>query len=364
MQTIRTIKCKISIPSERLSELHELFDCYASACTTIAQWGRDNKISNAIRLHHKLYRNIRSEFGLPANLTVTALRCASGSLKTAKLKGKFEFRATFIGLDERTFTVNLKKNFVTFSSLGKRIKAQFDIGDYQREALSTVAKVTSATLVRSKKGFFINISIKADVPDAIEDKVMGIDLGIRNIAVTSEKLKIDGTYIREYRENRLRIRSSLQSKGTRGAKRVLRKLSGREKRRAAHLNHEIAKRIVSEAVKSGCSTIIFERLKGIRNRLRIPCKHLNRMISLWSFFQLREFIRYKAAMRGIKISEMDPAYTSQTCHICRIRGKRNRETFVCTTCGEFDADLNAAKNIAAGGVPVSAPKLTVVSSHN
>lgn len=349
MQTIRTIRCKLSVPESDVSVLHELFARYAKATSKIAQYGRDNKESNAIRLHHALYKTIRKEFELPANLAVTALRRASGMLKTAKLKGKFEVRPTFVALDERTFT--LKGETTSFSThMGKRIKAKLDIGDYQRRALAG-QNPTSATLVKSKSGFFVNIVVKSEVPDVKEGGVLGVDLGIRNIAVTSTGLKFDGKPLREYREKRWKIRASLQSNGTRGAKSVLRKLSGKEARRITKTNHEIAKAIVGEAVKSGCSVIRMEKLKGIRNRTRVPNKHLNRMVGLWSFFQLQAFVAYKASMLGVKTELIDPAYTSQTCHLCLCRGLRNKETFVCTTCDlSMDADENAAKVIAGGPV--------------
>lgn len=357
VQTIRTIRCKLSVPESDVPVLHELFGRYAKATSKIAQYGRDHKESNSIRLHHALYKTVRSEFGLPANLVVTALRRASGMLKTAKLKGKFEVRSTFVALDERTFT--LKGESVSFSThTGKRIKAKLDIGNYQREALKSGSQ--SATLVRARNGFFVNIVVKSEVPDAQEGGVLGVDLGIRNIAVTSTGLKFDGKAVREYREKRWKIRASLQSNGTQGAKKVLRKLSGKEARRVSKTNHEIAKAIVAEAAKHDCSLIRMEKLKGIRDRTRVPNKHLNRMVGLWSFFQLQAFVTYKAAMRGIKIELVDPAYTSRTCSACGKLGIRNRETFVCTTCDiSLDADENAARNIAGGGV-VNRPESTVL----
>lgn len=354
MQQTRTIRCKLKIAPSDIPVLNDLFDRYAKAVSKIAQWGRDNLESNAVRLHHALYRTIKAEFGLPANLVVTALRRASGMLKTANLKGKFEVRPTFVCLDERTF--ELKGETVSWSMPGrKRMKAALDIGNYQREALRG-QNPTSATLVKAKNGYYINIVVENEVPDAAGGGVLGVDLGIRNIAVTSTGLKFDGKAIREFREKRWKIRASLQSNGTRGAKEVLRKLSGYERRRMAHRNHEIAKAIVAEAVKNGCSLIRMENLKGIRDRLRIPNRHLNRMMSLWAFAQLQAFVRYKAAGKGIRLETVNPAHTSQTCSSCGKRGIRDKETFCCTTCGEFDADVNAAKNIAAGGALVNAPE--------
>lgn len=350
MQQIRTIRCKISISNSDLPAINELFLRYAKACSEIAQWGRDNKEDNAIRLHHSLYREIRKRYTLQANLVVTALRRTAGDLKTSKMKGKFEYRATRVELDSHTLTLKLDKGIVTFSSHQGRKTAKLEIGKYQRDLL-TGQKPTSATLVRAKDGFYCNIQIKTDVDQIKEGSTIGVDLGIRKIAVVSTGRKFQGKALRKYREHRWKIRASLQSNGTRGSKRLLRRLSGKEARHVAWINHKIAKAIVFEAVKAGASLIRMEDLKGIRDRLKIPNKHKNRMMSLWSFFQLQAFVEYKAALKGIRFERINPAYTSQTCHKCKKRGLRDKETFCCTPCGlTMDADLNAALVIAAGGV--------------
>lgn len=348
VRQMRTIRCKLSVDPADIPDLNNLFSIYAKAVSKIAQWGRDHKESNATRLHHALYKTVRAETGLPANLVVTALRRASGMLKTAQLKGKFDVCPTFVCLDERTFTLEGEK--VSFSMPGrKRMKAPLNIGEYQREALAG-QEPTSATLVRSKSGYFVNIVVESELSDAAPGGVLGVDLGIRNVAVTSTGKKFDGKPIREFREESWRIRASLQSKGTRGAKKVLRKLSGYERRRMTLENHRIAKSIVAEAVKSDCSLIRMEELRGIRDRLKVPNRHRNRMVSLWAFAQLQEFVRYKAAGKGISFETVNPAYTSQTCSSCGKLGIRNREIFCCTTCDvTLDADLNAARNIAGGG---------------
>jgi transposase len=80
----------------------------------------------------------------------------------------------------------------------------------------------------------------------------------------------------------------------------------------------------------------------------------------WSFFQLRSFIDYKAQSAGVPVILVDPAYTSKTCHSCGELGYRDALLFSCPTCGAFDADKNAALNIAARGALVTAPELARV----
>ncbi len=254
-----------------------------------------------------------------------------------------------MALDARTFTLKLSQGAVTFSTHGKRVTAALLISDYEHEALWGAQVAQSAILVKAKDGYWINIAVQQEVSEVPQGAILGVDLGIRRLASTSTGRRFNGKVLREYRESRWRVRASLQSKGTKGAGRALKRLSGRERRRARWENHRISKRIVQEAVQHGCSTINMKDLRGIRDRLKVRNRHLNRMVSLWAFGQLREFIRYKAAARGIRVTQVDPAYTSLQCHQCHKLGKRTLDLFTCATCGEFDADLNAAKNIAAGG---------------
>ncbi len=74
-----------------------------------------------------------------------------------------------------------------------------------------------------------------------------------------------------------------------------------------------------------------------------------RTISGWSFYQLQQFVIYKAAAFGIAIEFVNPTFTSQTCHHCLNLGSRKGERFTCLTCGDQHADVNASHVIALGG---------------
>ena len=73
MKTLRTIRCKLTVQPEDASILSQLFGLYAGACTRIAQYGRDHREANAIRLHHALYKEIRRGFGLSRDRKSTRL---------------------------------------------------------------------------------------------------------------------------------------------------------------------------------------------------------------------------------------------------------------------------------------------------
>ena len=161
-----------------------------------------------------------------------------------------------------------------------------------------------------------------------------------------------GDKLNGYRRRQLRLRKRLQEKGTKSARRLLTRRRKKEARHAANVNHRIAKTIVTEAARTGRG-IAVEDLTGIRDRVRLR-KPQRVTLHSWSFHQLGAFLAYKARRAGVPLIQIDPRYTSQTCHGCGHRDQRNRpdqETFHCRSCGVVvHADHNAALNIAQRGV--------------
>ena len=104
-----------------------------------------------------------------------------------------------------------------------------------------------------------------------------------------------------------------------------------------------------------------EQLKGVRDKTKKWDKHQNRQTAGWSFYQLQQFVVYKATAIGICVEFVHPAYTSQTCHQCLKLGSRRGEHFNCLTCGEQHADVNASHVIALGGVVCKPARISSVS---
>jgi IS605 OrfB family transposase len=179
---------------------------------------------------------------------------------------------------------------------------------------------------------------------------IGVDLGIVNIATLStDGRPTAANHLNRYRRNMIRVRAELQAKGTKSAKRLLKKRNRREQCHAANTNHIIAKQIVTEAERTGAG-IALEDLTGIRNRVRLR-KPQRVTLHSWAFAQLGAFIQYKAQRAGVPVVHVDPAYTSQDCSWCGHRDKNNRTnqaTFACRSCGVVaHADWNGSRNIAA-----------------
>lgn len=179
---------------------------------------------------------------------------------------------------------------------------------------------------------------------------VGVDMGIVNIAYTSTGESWSGGAVTFRRKKNQYLRKTLQAKGTKSAKRLLKKRSKKERRFVTDTNHKIAHRIVAEAQRTG-SGIAIEQLDGIRTRARLR-KPQRATLHSWAFHQLGTFIEYKATLAGVAFVEVNPAYTSQRCSQrgCGHIQKQNRATqsrFVCRRCGTVShADHNAAHNIA------------------
>lgn len=207
-------------------------------------------------------------------------------------------------------------------------------------------------LVHRDGMWFLHATCEIPDPDLTEpDGFIGVDLGIANIATTDDGTRHSGKHLNRVRHRHRALRRKLQAKGTKSAKRLLRKRSRKESRFAADTNHRIAKRIVTEAERTSRG-IALEDLTGIRERVRLR-KPQRVTLHSWAFAQFGRFIAYKAALAGVPLVYVDPAYTSQTCSRCGHLSKGNRPdqaTFCCTSCGFAEhADVNAGRNIASRG---------------
>ena len=122
------------------------------------------------------------------------------------------------------------------------------------------------------------------------------------------------------------------------------KIKHKENHKVKDINHKISREIVNIAAQQGCG-IKMERLSDIRKTAATSPSSRGPLHSR-SFFELQQFIEYKAKLLGVPVAYVDPAYTSQQCSRCGQLGIRNGKDFRCA-CGHFDhADANASFNIA------------------
>ncbi len=408
-----SVKCKLIVLPNLRGEIDRTMEGFADACNQILEVAKRENCWNTTKLHHLVYKPVRASTGLKANHVCQAIRRVIGNAKAVKQihpsgstlcyrrkaprrQVSHKFRPTSISLDVRTFSYKEESQSVGVTLMCGRVQFKLSIGGYQI-ALLREQNPTSATLNKTKQGdYFINFVVdiptqptgktpvlksfapevaplgetprphfSSGKPDAQTfRKVIGVDLGRRDIATTSTGKSWNGKQIQSTRGRYSKVRANVQSKRTRSSRRLLRRLSGRERKFQEWVNHNISKQLVQESKRINAS-LAFEDLTNIRQSLNTKprSKIERRKTNNWAFYQLRLFVGYKANIAGVKVIFVPPAYTSQTCsrcgHIHPTKGKsyRNGKAFKCGHCGfEHDADINAAKNIAALGLSVIQPE--------
>lgn len=131
---------------------------------------------------------------------------------------------------------------------------------------------------------------------------------------------------------------------------LLKKVRRKQSRRMTYENHRASKTVVDYAALHR-RAVVLEDLKGVNS----PGSKIRRYSEKnnWAFAQLETFIKYKAALRGVPVVYVDPAYTSQRCSRCGMIQKPNGKSYGCGTCGHKDhRDANAGFNVGRLGVKV------------
>jgi putative transposase len=349
MNLIRSISVKLDVHNGDI--LLDTIKTYTKAYNTVCKIGWDAKEFNGVRLHFLSYPLIRES--LPSQLAISARMKATESLKSTKARLKQnkktscpKSKMSSIRLDANSYNVWFDKNEASILTTKGRQRFKFQSYEYLEQFLTWKRK--SADLIYNKGKILLTFIFEKTVPDENpkSDTFVGIDRGIRRLAVTSNKIFFGGGRVKAVSNRYQRRRSSLQSCGTPSAKRHLMRSAQKENRFRRDVNHCISKKIVQSL--PGGSTIVLEDLKYIRER----CKHRKDQkgeFHSWSFFQLEMFLTYKAAAIGVSIVYVDPRYTSKKCskcgHISR-SNRKNQTQFKCTKCGYIlNADLNASFNI-------------------
>jgi len=252
MKCRTTIKLKIP----KKIQLLKLFDSYLKACQYSADKALEHECKTKYDLHNIIYYNIRKLFKLKSQFAINAIaKGFEAYLSAKKLKGKKPvFKSVPVRFDRRTFTFFADK--ISLTTQEKRCVVPIDIPVYYWKYLDWTYQTADLILIKDK--MFINITFAREVnTSTVGSTTVGVDLGINQLAVCSDGQVFKGHKTRIIQHNYLR--KKLQAKGTKSAKRLLRKVSGKQKRYMAWVNHNISKTIVDSA-----DTIVMENLKGIR----------------------------------------------------------------------------------------------------
>jgi IS605 OrfB family transposase len=359
----RTVVVKLDLDDEQRQKLDQTVQQFKKACNKVSDegWNEDGlKTYQKYKLQEQVYDELREETDLQANLVIRAISRVSEAIKgcVERLKegesvSKPVFKSDSIAYDKRTLSVWLNQEKCSISTVEGRIEAGFEIKSesnyYQKYLDEKEWSVRQSTIEKheyeDRNPYYLHLGLEKEIEleEKFEPKVMGVDLGVDNLAVTSTGKFWSGNELNHQRRKFEEIRGKLQQKGTQSSHRTIQEMTGRENRYYCDTLHRISKNIVEHAKEKGVDVIAFEDLKEIRKDISNEKK-----FQQWCYRKLYHFVEYKAEEKGIAVKQVSPKYTSQRCSECghTTKGNRNGSKFKCVNCGkELHSDYNAAKNI-------------------
>lgn len=235
-----------------------------------------------------------------------------------------------------------------------------------------IGELKSITLSKTRTGkYFASILVEdgielPELPSVVQaGLVVGIDVGLKHIAIESDGSKTENPKFVTNAQRNLRRKQKALSRTKKGSRNrakarvIVAKAHEKAANARADFQHKLSRRLVDKN-----HAISVETLR-VRNMLKN--RKLAKAISDAGWHSLKTKIAYKAAAAGVHLIELNQwEATSKTCSCC---GHKLDElplevrTWTCPSCDEHhDRDVNAALNIKhlgiaalkAGGSHVSA----------
>ena len=342
-----TAQIRLNTTPEQLSAVVQTMQRANAACDAISAEAFEHKVFAPYKLHERVYQRIREEFGLSAQVVVRCLGKVADAYKLDTETQRSFAPLGAIAYDARILSWNFEKHTVSIWTLAGRLTIPFTCCGEHHTDLLCAQKGESDLVFRNGTAYLYATCYVPDAPMMSAKDALGVDLGMVNIATDSDGEVFSGAEIEQTRSWYSERRATLQSVGTKSAKRRLKKLSGKQRRFQKNTNHRIAKTLVAKA-KGTKRAIALEELTGIRKRVTVRKSQRGRH-SNWAFGHLRACIEYKAQCSGVPVILLDPRNSSRTCSACGHSEKANRRSqaeFVCVSCQHTSlADVNAAINL-------------------
>ena len=383
MEQTVNIKVKLNILEPNVGmKFSKTMEQYRLACNYVSEYLFNNNFPlNKNEVQKVIYNTIREKFNLKSQMTISCIRSVIARYKTVKtqmarrpykyqdqntgewyrevrdlnwLHKPISFNRPQVDLQRNRDWSYLSSGQLSINTLDGRVKVEPICRGFN-QYLDGTWKFGLAKLLKSSGKWYLHISATKEVADFNKQTVkhvVGLDRGLRFLATSYDEQGktafFDGQAIMRKRAKYQKLRATLQAKGTKSAKRRLKKLSGRENRWISDVNHCLSKTLVQ---KYGADTLfVLENLNGISfERTDLP-KALRNQNRSWAFYQLEQFLTYKAHLNNSEVVEVSAKYTSQRCPKCGVIKKDNRNhekhEYHCTNCGyRSNDDRIGAMNI-------------------
>ena len=383
MEQTVNIKVKLNILEPNVGmKFSKTMEQYRLACNYVSEYLFNNNFPlNKNEVQKVIYNTIREKFNLKSQMTISCIRSVIARYKTVKtqmarrpykyqdqntgewyrevrdlnwLHKPISFNRPQVDLQRNRDWSYLSSGKLSINTLDGRVKVDPICRGFN-QYLDGTWKFGLAKLLKSSGKWYLHISATKEVTDFDKQAVkhvVGLDRGLRFLATSydeqSKTAFFDGQAIMRKRAKYQKLRATLQAKGTKSAKRRLKKLSGRENRWISDVNHCLSKTLVQ---KYGANTLfVLENLNGVSfERTDLP-KVLRNQNKSWAFYQLEQFLTYKAHLNNSEVVEVSAKYTSQRCPKCGVIKKDNRNhekhEYHCDNCGyRSNDDRIGAMNI-------------------
>ncbi len=352
----RTIRLQLQPTPEQAGILRETLRQNTVCFNAVAAHGWEQGEKNGVELHRATYYALREQHPqLPSQLVCAARVKATEAIKSALALLKKGLKVSCptsqsapIRYDARSYRMMLDRNAVSLATVAGRQVVEFALYGYAIKRLAQAVSFDSADVFERGGVFWLHVVVTlAPVEVEPSEQVLGVDFGICRPAVSSDNRFFGERKWKNTEKRYFRLKRKLQSKGTKSAKRHLKKLRSRLTRFRSDCDHVVSRRIV-QSVPQG-TTIVIENLTEIRTGTRQHGAKQRRAMHQWPFKRLKDLLKYKAEEAGCAVVGVDPRHTSQVCSCCGFKHRGNRlsqSRFVCRECGfELNADLNASRNI-------------------
>ena len=350
-----TVKVKLNTNEIQHSALMRTMYTFNDVCNDISNQAFQAKEYQKVQLHHMVYKGQREALpNFSSQLVIRAIGVVSDSYKVKRNRHQQNYfkQTSAVVYDDRIIT--FKENSVHGQKAKPSVniwtndgRMEIPIKIYDEEKFKY--RQGQVDLVYQNGKFYLLCTLDIPSQEKYDAKgVIGIDLGVKNIAVTSQGDVFSGEHIEKKRKQYHSHRQRLQKRGTRSARRRIKITGQKESRFRKDTNHVISKLLVAKAKALGYS-LALEELTNINKRVTVRRVNRSERMS-WAFAQLRSYITYKAELYGVPLAIVPAPYTSATCNKCGHCEKANRKSqavFLCMSCGHTEnADFNASKNIA------------------
>ena len=334
----------------------ELLEQVRDAYNECAKIIYGNRIPLDIKsVHNAVYSHLRDNYPkLTSNAVIAIYRNVMGAIRSIK-SNKHENakipEKTHLSHKLNKYLYNhLTAEGIWLTTNIKRIRCHITFKTYPRlqEMFRRYVPGDPTIFIRDGK-FYMSIPFKVPEIPLPNDNCIGVDMGERRFAITSDGIIF---HSKEYNARRRKIRylkRCLQKKRTKSARRHSRRLSVKERNQSTDMCNKVANAIINS---TDASIIVLEDLSNIKKKTTkskdgFKKKNHNRRIGQLPFYKFKQILSYKALLHGKRVETVSPFMTSQTdCTTGKKDGVRKNRRFYCKSGVVLDADWNAAINIA------------------